>query len=93
MKFRILSLTAGFLACVALSQPAHAGVDVQEIETPGGLNVWLVEEQSIPFVALELRFRGGTSLDAPGKRGAVNLMTALLEEGAGELDARAFTRE
>ena len=35
-------------------------------------------------------FEGGTSLDLPGKRGAVNLMTALLEEGAGDLDAQGF---
>ncbi len=41
-------------------------------------------------MALEIRFQGGTSLDADGKRGAVNLMTALLEEGAGERDAQAF---
>jgi zinc protease len=39
---------------------------------------------------LELRFRGGTSLDAPGKRGAINLMTALIEEGAGDLDSQGF---
>lgn len=72
--------------------PARADVDIQEVTTPGGIDAWLVEDHSIPFVALELRFRGGTSLDAPGKRGAVNLMTGLLEEGAGDLDARAFSR-
>ena len=70
--------------------PARAEIGVQEITTPGGLKAWLVEEHSIPFLALEIRFRGGTSLDAPGKRGATNLMTALLEEGAGEMDAQAF---
>ncbi|MEO1138826.1 MAG: pitrilysin family protein [Pseudomonadota bacterium] len=73
--------------------PARAGVEIKELTTPGGINAWLVEDHSIPFVALELRFRGGTSLDAPGKRGAVNLMTGLLEEGAGDLDARGFARE
>src|SRR6056297_460977 len=74
------------------SLPAHADVDVKEITTPGGLDAWLVEEHNIPFVSLELRFRGGASLDAPGKRGATNLMVGLLEEGAGDMDARAFTR-
>ncbi|MDV7141222.1 pitrilysin family protein [Tropicimonas sp. TH_r6] len=71
--------------------PARAEIDILEVESPGGFKAWLVEEHSIPFVALELRFRGGTSLDAPGKRGAINLMTALLEEGAGEMDSQAFT--
>ena len=72
--------------------PARAEIDVQEITTPGGLNVWLVEDHTIPFVALELRFRGGAALDAPGKRGATNLMTALLEEGTGDMGARDFAR-
>ncbi|MDT8328653.1 MAG: insulinase family protein, partial [Roseovarius sp.] len=78
------------MLCAAL--PARAGVEVQELTTPGGLEAWLVEDHSIPFVALELRFRGGGSLDAPGKRGAVNLMVGLLEEGSGDLDAQGFAR-
>jgi len=73
--------------------PAQAEVKIQEVTSPGGLKAWLVEEHSIPFVALDVRFRGGASLDAPGKRGAINLMTGLLEEGAGKLDARGFARE
>ena len=40
--------------------------------------------------ALAAKVRGGTSLDQPGKRGAVNLMAATLEEGAGDLDAQGF---
>lgn len=69
---------------------AQAEVDIEVVESPGGFTAWLVEEPSIPFVALELRFKGGASLDAPGKRGATNLMVALLEEGSGDLDAQGF---
>ncbi|WP_322895006.1 MULTISPECIES: pitrilysin family protein [unclassified Yoonia] len=84
-------LTALWVALIASA--AQAEIDIQEITSPGGINAWVVEEPSIPFVALEIRFRGGASLDAPGKRGAVNLMAALLEEGAGDLDAQAFQTE
>lgn len=84
-----LVLLLAALAFLLLSLPARA-VDIREVTSPGGLKAWLVEEPSIPFTALEIRFRGGTSLDAPDRRGAVNLMTALLEEGAGERDARAY---
>ena len=72
--------------------PARAEVDIQELTTPTGINVWLVEDHSIPFVALELRFRGGGALDLPGKRGATTLMMALLEEGSADLDSRGFAR-
>ncbi|MGV6848670.1 MAG: M16 family metallopeptidase [Marinibacterium sp.] len=83
----VLSVVLSVWSGVAL-----AGVDIREVSSPGGLKAWLVEDHSIPFTALEIRFRGGTSLDAPDARGAVNLMTGLLEEGAGDLDARAFAR-
>jgi len=70
--------------------PLRAAVEIQEVTSPGGIDAWLVESHEIPMLALEIRFRGGASLDAPGKRGAINLMTGLLEEGAGDMDARAF---
>ena len=84
-------IRALFAACAALllAAPVQA-VEIQEVTSPGGIKAWLVEDHSIPFTALELRFRGGASLDAPGKRGAINLMTAIIEEGAGELDAQGF---
>jgi zinc protease len=83
--------TVLFAALIA-ALPAQAEVKIQEVVSPGGITAWLVEEPSIPFMALELRFRGGGSLDRTGKRGALNLMTGLLEEGAGELDSRGFAR-
>ncbi|MCE8007251.1 pitrilysin family protein [Aestuariivita sp.] len=81
------------LVSLCLAAPAWADVTIKEVTSPGGVDAWLVEDHSIPFMALELRFRGGTSLDADDARGATNLMVGLLEEGAGELDARAFARE
>lgn len=86
-----MKFVATLLTSLLLAFPAWAEIDIQEIATPGGFDAWLVEEQDIPFVALELRFKGGASLDRDGKRGATNLMMALLEEGAGDMDARAFT--
>ena len=73
-----------------LAFPVRAEIPIREVTSPGGITAWLVEEHGIPFTALEIRFQGGTSLDAEGKRGAVNLMTALLEEGEGDLDAQGF---
>jgi len=74
---------------VLLATPARA-VDIQELTSPSGISAWLVEDHTLPFVALEIRFRGGTSLDAPGKRGATYFMAGLLEEGAADMDAAAF---
>lgn len=75
---------------LAFALPVQAATDIQAIESPGGITAWLVPSPDIPFTALEIRFRGGTSLDPADARGAVNLMTGLIEEGAGDLDAQAF---
>ncbi|WP_135447894.1 M16 family metallopeptidase [Tabrizicola caldifontis] len=83
-------IRALFAVFLALATPARAELDIKQVTSPGGITAWLVEDHNIPFTALEIQFRGGTSLDAPGKRGAVNLMTALIEEGAGQMDSRAF---
>ncbi|KAF0116837.1 MAG: peptidase M16 domain-containing protein [Rhodobacteraceae bacterium] len=78
------------LAMLALAIPAHAEISIQEVTSPGGIRAWLVEDHNIPFAALEIQFKGGTSLEAPDKRGVVNLMTATLEEGASDLDSKGF---
>lgn len=78
------------LALSLAAVSAQAEIDIQEITTPGGIDAWLVQEDSIPFVAIEIVFDGGATLDDPAKRGATNLMMALLEEGSGDLDARGF---
>ena len=80
--------TAAIFALFASA--ATAELEIQQVTSPGGINAWLVESHEIPFVALEIRFKGGAGLDAPGKRGAINLMAGLLEEGTGDLDSRAF---
>jgi zinc protease len=84
----MIARLVGVLALLAW--PALAEVPVQVVKSPGGITAWLVEEPAIPFVALEIRFRGGATLDAPGKEGAVNLMAGLLEEGTGDLDSQGF---
>lgn len=82
---------AAALALVAWVAPLQAQtLDIQEVTSPGGIDAWLVEDSSIPFVAIEIWFNGGASLDPEGARGASYLMTGLLEEGAGDLDSQGF---
>ena len=66
---------------------------ITEVKVLDGNKAWLVEEHSIPFVTLEIRFKGGATLDRVGKRGSVYFMSALLNEGADDLDASAFAKE
>lgn len=93
MIARFLSplIAAPLAAVLSFAAPAYADfVDIQPVTSEGGVEAWLVEDTSIPFMALEMWFAGGGSIDAPGARGAVNLMSALLEEGSGDMDAATF---
>lgn len=82
------------VAALAFAVPTHANIiDIQPVTSEGGIDAWLVEDTSIPFVAIDLWFDGGGSIDLPGARGATNLMMGLLEEGAGDMDATAFAAE
>ena len=74
---------------LVLATPA-AAIDIQAITSPDGRNAWLVEEHSIPFVSIEVIFTGGAAVDPEGRDGAVSLMTSLLSEGAGDLDALGY---
>lgn len=85
----IRSILSALALTILAALPARA-IDIQEITSPGGITAWLVEDHTIPFVAVEIAFRGGASLDASGKRGAINLMAGLLEEGSGDRDAVAY---
>jgi len=79
-----------FALALLLAGPARAAVDIRPVTSPGGLEAWLVAEPSIPMVAIEIIFPGGAVLDPDSALGATALMTALLSEGAGDLDAQAY---
>ena len=49
-----------------------------------------MEDYTVPIVAMNIAFRGGAAQDPEGKAGLANLMSGLLDEGAGDLDSRAF---
>ncbi len=91
-RFGLCLMGAVLAVAFAMAQSVRAEVQITPVTSAKGVTAWLVQEHSIPFIALDIRFEGGANLDLPGKRGAVNLMAALLEEGAVDLDARAFSQ-
>lgn len=80
------------LGATATQMKSAQAMDIQVIKSPGGIEAWLVEEPSIPLVALRFAFIGGNSQDPVGKEGVANLLSTMLDEGAGDLDAAAFQR-
>ncbi|MEK7820987.1 MAG: insulinase family protein, partial [Pseudomonadota bacterium] len=89
---RRTGLFGGLLAAVVLlfaATPARA-VDVVRVKSPGGIEAWLVRDTLNPILSLRFVFRGGAALDPAGKEGLARMTAALLDEGAGDMDARTF---
>lgn len=83
-------LLVAFLLSFSLGSPAFA-TEVKEVVSPGGIKAWLVEEHALPLVAVKIVFKdSGFAYDPASKEGRANMTSALLMEGAGDLDSRAF---
>ena len=86
---RVAVTTALVFALAATPLPAHA-TTIQRVVSSGGIEAWLVQEPAVPLIAVDFAFSGGSAQDAPGKGGTANLVASLLDEGAGDLDSKAF---
>lgn len=72
---------------------AERFLDIREITTPAGLSVWMVEDHSVPIVALRFAFSGaGSARDPEDRQGLVMMLSSTLDEGAGDMDAAAFQK-
>ena len=69
---------------------AANAIEIKEVTSPGGIKAWLVESKSIPLIAMDFSFEGGSTSDPVGKEGTAHFMTGMMDEGAGDLDSAAF---
>lgn len=91
---RVVLGLAGLLLAAAIAvtgaRPA-AALTVERVVTPAGIEVWLAPNDRVSVISMEFAFRGaGSFSDPPGREGRANLVTYLLDEGAGDLDGQAF---
>src|SRR4029077_15626618 len=75
---------------VLLSLGAAHATNIQRVVSPGGIEAWLVQDATVPIVAMEYAFAGGSTQDPPDKPGIATMVASLLDEGAGDLDSKAF---
>ena len=85
------------ILCFIFALPAHARdglIDIQEITSTNGLKAWLVEDHSVPVIALKFNFKNiGAKLDPAEKQGLARMVSNTMDEGAGALDSQAFQKE
>ena len=67
--------------------------DIQQIRSPGGISAWLVEEKSLPIIALRFAFDGGSTQEPAGKEGTAGLLAAMLDQGAGDMSGPSYQKQ
>ncbi len=86
-SFFILSLSLLLIA------PDASAIEIKEVTGSKGLKVWLVEDHTNPIITVDFAFRGGSALDPVGKEGLANLVSSILDEGAGDIKSQAFQQK
>ncbi|MCK5445414.1 MAG: insulinase family protein, partial [Rhodospirillaceae bacterium] len=87
----LAGLALVLMLAVAPIKLAYA-TEVKSVKSPLGMTAWLVEDHTNPVISMSFAFKGAAALDPVGKAGLANLVSALLDEGAGDLDSQAFQR-
>jgi zinc protease len=79
------------LALFSVSSGAEAQAGkVERLITPAGIELWFVRDDTLPILSMNFAFEGGASQDPVDRAGLAYTTAAMLDEGAGDLDAKAF---
>ena len=65
-------------------------VEIQQISSPSGIKAYLVENYTSPIITVSFSFAAGATQDPHDKGGITNLLSTMLDEGAGEIGAQKY---
>ena len=90
------ALSALTVCAVCTTTPAYAAdkyLDIQHITTDKGISAWLVEDHSVPVIAMTYAFENaGAKNDPADKQGLSRLASNTMDEGAGDLSSQEFQK-
>jgi zinc protease len=77
-------------ASLIIAPAVASATTIERVTSPGGIEIWLVREPSVPLIAMDFAFRGGSAQDPADKPGLASMVAATIDEGSGDLPSRAF---
>jgi zinc protease len=83
---RFLLAAAAALLMTAQAQAAN----IQNIDLGKKAEVWFAEDHTVPIVSFNISLPAGSAYDPAGKAGLAAFTGAMIDEGAGNLDSKAF---
>jgi len=87
----IMLAIIGFFAFRA--QASQPFLPITAFKTPGGFDVWFVEDKTLPIIAMQFWFdESGSAHDRLDQQGLARMLSNTLDEGAGDLNAQDFQK-
>lgn len=91
-SFKRYVVTTALLMLSAVSQLAHAALDIQRWTTQNGARVLLVENTALPMLDIRVVFDAGSARD-DGLPGLAQVTNSLLDEGAAGMSAQKLAEQ
>ena len=85
----MLAVLCFFGSASLLSASAHA-MNIQKVVSSKGIEAWLVEDHTLPIIAMQFGFPGGAAQDPAGKEGTAYFVSGMMDEGAGDIKSKQF---
>jgi len=77
-----------------ISKPEGDILEIQRVITKQGIEVWLVEDNSHPIIAMRFTFKGAGAINETIEtQGTARILSNTMDEGAGDLSAVEFQKE
>ncbi len=73
----------------------HSGkfLNIQNVTSKNGITAWLVEDHTLPIIAVQFLFRdSGAAYDPADRQGLAQLASNTFDEGAGPYDSQSFQK-
>ncbi len=84
-----LKLFLSLVFCTLAIAPVSAA-DINALDLGKNAEVWFSEDHTVPIVAISITLPAGAAYDPANKAGLASFTAALIDEGAGNMDSRAF---
>jgi zinc protease len=78
------------LALTLLAAPPLRAAEIRNIDLGRRAEVWFAEDHTVPIIAFNISLPAGSAYDPAGKAGLAAFAGAMIDEGAGGLDSKAF---
>jgi zinc protease len=76
-------------AALLFATPVWAA-NIQSIDLGKHAEVWFAEDHTLPMVSFSISMPAGSAYDPAGKAGLAAFAASMIDEGAGNLDSKAF---